>query len=122
VSAAFKPTKNRGEVEMSVYVGIDVHKRFCQAALMGEDGTILHELKFENTQEGARNLADLAKSINPHVKAVVEPSANYWIKVYDRLEDEGVEIKLSNPLRTKAIAEARVKTDRLDGAPRNLCD
>ena len=78
---------------MSVYVGIDVHKRFCQAALMGEDGAILHELKFENTQEGARNLVDLAKSINPHVKAVIEPSANYWIKVYDRLEDEGVEIK-----------------------------
>jgi transposase len=102
------------EVEMSIYVGIDVHKRFCQAALMGEDGAILHELKFENTQEGARNLVDLAKSINPHVKAVIEPSANYWIKVYDRLEDEGVEIKLSNPLRTKAIAEARVKTDRLD--------
>ena len=69
MSAAFKPATKEWmkEVEMSVYVGIDVHKRFCQAALMSEDGAILHELKFENTQEGARNLVDLAKSINPHV-------------------------------------------------------
>jgi transposase len=99
---------------MSIYVGIDVHKHFCQAALMDEKGILLHEFRFDNTQEGAHNLVNLAKSINPHVKAVVEPSANYWIKVYDKLEDEGVEIKLSNPLRTKAIAEARIKTDRLD--------
>ena len=99
---------------MSSYVGIDVHKHFCQAALMDEKGILLHEFRFDNTQEGAHNLVNLAKSINPHVKAAVEPSANYWIKVYDKLEDEGVEIKLSNPLRTKTIAEARIKTDRLD--------
>jgi transposase len=99
---------------MSVYVGIDVHKRFCQAALMDEDGTILHELKFENTMEGASCLVNLARSVNPHVKAVLEPSVNYWLKIYDKLEDEGVEVKLSNPSRTKAIAEARVKTDKLD--------
>jgi transposase len=99
---------------MPIYVGIDVHKKFCQAALMDENGSVLRELRFDNTLEGASSLVNLAKSIDPHVRAVVEPSANYWIRVYDKLEDEGVEIKLSNPLRTKAIAETRIKTDRLD--------
>ena len=99
---------------MTVYVGIDVHKRFCQAAMMDDSGRILRELKFENTLEGAYRLVNLAKSINPNVKAVLEPSANYWIKIYDKLEDEGVEVKLSNPSRTKAIAEARLKTDKQD--------
>jgi transposase len=99
---------------MPIYVGIDVHKKFCQAALMDENGSVLRELRFDNTLEGASSLVSLAKSIDPHVRAVVEPSANYWIRVYDKLEDEGVEIKLSNPLRTKAIAETRIKTDRLD--------
>jgi transposase len=99
---------------MAVYVGIDVHKRFCQAALIGEDGRILHELRFENTLEGAPSLLNLARSINPYVKADVEPSVNYWLKIYDKLEDEDVEIKPSNPLRTKAIAEARAKMDKLD--------
>ena len=99
---------------MAVYVGIDVHKRFCQAALMNEDGKILRETRFENTLDGASSLVNLARSIDPHVKAVVEPSANYWIKVYDKLEEEGFEVKLSNPSRTKAIAEARTKMDKLD--------
>ena len=56
---------------MGVYVGIDVHKRFCQAALMDDNGDILRELKFENNLEGAHHLVNLAKSIDPHVKAVV---------------------------------------------------
>ncbi len=99
---------------MAVYVGIDVHKKYCQAALMNENGKLVQELRFDNTQQGATSLVTLAKSVDPHVKAVVEPSANFWIRIYDKLEDEGVEIKLNNPLRTKAIAEARIKTDRLD--------
>jgi len=98
---------------MAVYVGIDVHKKFCQAALMNNDGRILREFRFDNTSEGASGLLDLARSIDPQVKAVVEPSANYWVRIYDKLEDEGVEVKLSNPLRTKAIAEAKVKTDKV---------
>jgi len=99
---------------MAVYVGIDVHKHYCQAALMSEQGLITHELRFENNSEGASTLLDLAKSVDPHIKAVVEPSANFWIRIYDKLEDEGVDVKLTNPLRTKAIAEARIKTDRID--------
>jgi transposase len=117
VIAAFKPTRRRNggeEPEMAVYVGIDVHKKYCQAALMSEQGKITHELRFDNTQQGATSLIDLARSIDPQVQVVVEPSANFWIRIYDKLEDEGVEVKLSNPSRTKAIAEARIKTDRID--------
>jgi transposase len=115
VIAAFKPTE-RMEVKkkMAVYVGIDVHKKYCQAALMNDHGHLLQELRFDNTSQGASSLVDLAKSVDSHVKAVVEPSANFWIRVYDKLEEEGVEVKLSNPLRTKAIAEARIKTDKID--------
>ncbi|MGP8068964.1 MAG: IS110 family transposase [Candidatus Bathyarchaeia archaeon] len=115
--AAFKPIRKRKggeETEMAVYVGIDVHKKYWQAALMSEQGRITHELRFDNTQQGATSLVTLAKSVDQHVKAIVEPSANFWLRIYDRLEDEGVEVKLSNPLRTKAIAEARIKTDRID--------
>ena len=100
--------------EMAVYVGIDVHKNYCQAAPMNDHGHLLHELRFDNNSEGASSLFNLAKSVDPQIKAVLEPSANFWIRIYDKLEEEGVEVKLSNPLRTKAIAEARIKTDRID--------
>jgi len=106
--------KGGEENEMAVYVGIDVHKKYCQAALMNDNGQITHEIRFDNTTKGTSNLVNLAKSVDSNIKAVVEPSANFWIRIYDKLEDEGVQVKLSNPMRTKAIAEARIKTDRID--------
>jgi len=99
---------------MAVYVGIDVHKHYCQATLISEQGRLTHELRFDNTTEEASNLVDLAKTVDTQIKAVLEPSTNFWIRIYDTLEEEGVDVKLSNPLRTKAIAEARIKTDRID--------
>jgi len=72
---------------MAVYVGIDVHKKYCHAALMDESGRIQRELRFDNTLQDASGLVNLARSIDSQVKVVVEPLANYWIKIYDRLED-----------------------------------
>ena len=39
-----------------------------------------------------------------------------WYWLYDHLENEGFEVKLSHPLKTKAIAYAKVKTDKVDSA------
>ena len=39
-----------------------------------------------------------------------------WYWLYDCLEDEGFKVKLSHPLKTKAIAYAKVKTDKVDPA------
>ena len=36
--------------------------------------------------------------------------------LYDQLQEEGFDVKLSHPLKTKAIAYARVKTDKVDSA------
>jgi hypothetical protein len=33
---------------------------------------------------------------------------------YEAFEKNGIDVKLANPMKTKAIAEARVKTDKLD--------
>jgi predicted NBD/HSP70 family sugar kinase len=36
---------------MAVYVGIDVHKKYCQAALMNDNGELKRELRFDNTMK-----------------------------------------------------------------------
>jgi transposase len=41
------------------------------------------------------------------------------IKTYKALEQTGIQTKLANPLKTRVIAEARIKTDKLDA--RILC-
>ena len=36
------------------------------------------------------------------------------VKIYDALQKNGIDISLANPLKTKAIAEAKIKTDKID--------
>ena len=49
---------------------------------------------------------------NTKAKAVIEATSNYRF-IYDVLENY-VEVKLAHPYKTRAIAEARIKNDRLD--------
>ena len=37
-----------------------------------------------------------------------------WYWLHDLLEEKGIEVKLSHPLKTKAIASARIKNDKID--------
>ena len=45
---------------------------------------------------------------------VCESTANLWLKTYQAFEKYNIRVKLANPLKTKAIAEAKIKTDTLD--------
>ena len=96
-----------------IYVGIDVHKRKCQSALMTEKGQILDELSFENNSQGLSILIEKLQPLGP-AKAVMESTGNFWIKTYEALEAAGIKTTLSNPLKTRAIAEARIKNDKID--------
>ena len=96
-----------------INVGIDVGKRFCQAALKAEDGRLLDELRFENTSQGVHELLTHI-AVHGKARAVLESTANYWIRIHDMLEDHAVDTILANPRKTKLIAEAKIKSDKLD--------
>jgi transposase len=96
------------------YVGIDVHKRMCQAAVLDEDGSILDESRFPNDAKGIEEFAGKLTSFRDEVRAAVESTGNLWIPIHDRLEERGIDVALSNPSKTKMISEAKVKTDRRD--------
>jgi transposase len=96
------------------YVGIDVHKKMCQAAILEDDGTLLDEQRFPNTAEGIEEYAGKLASFNDDLRAVVESTGNLWIQIHDRLETHGFDVALSNPSKTRLIAEAKVKTDKVD--------
>jgi transposase len=46
--------------------------------------------------------------------AVVESTSNYWYRTHDVLEENGINTLLANPLKTRIIAQARLKDDKLD--------
>jgi transposase len=97
-----------------IHVGVDIHKKYCQACLKNEEGTILEEIRFQNNLEGADKLAAL---LNKHDEARValESTGNLWVKLYDRLDEkENIDVILTNPKKTRIIAEAKIKTDKID--------
>lgn len=96
---------------MMRYVGIDVGKNRCRAAVMNEKGIIENEFFFENSNKG---IANLLSTLNNKDKVVMESTGNLWLNLYDSLDQRNIKVVLANPLKTKAIASAKVKTDKID--------
>ena len=96
------------------YVGIDVHKKMCQAAVLDDEGELLDETRFMNTPEGIEEFALKLLAYGDEVRAVVESTGNLWIQVHDRLEVHGYDVALSSPANSRLVSESRVKTDRTD--------
>lgn len=94
--------------EYPVCIGIDIHKKYSYVAVVDELGEIKEEAKIENTKESLEQFASKYKG----AKAVIEATGNYRF-IYDILENY-MEVKLAHPYKTRAIAEARIKNDRLD--------
>ena len=97
---------------MSVYVGIDVHRKRSQVAVVTEDGTVqLNKNVVNGSTPMLRLIGDL-----PSGTPVAFEAAFGWRWLADLLEDYGFEAHLVHPLRCKAIASARLKNDKVDAA------
>ena len=92
-----------------MYVGLDVHKKYSWATVLDEDGKKVQEQKFSST---GRELIAFLSSLSPADKVVMEASST-WTHIYDMLVERRIEAILAHPLQTKAIANARIKTDRI---------
>lgn len=92
------------------YIGIDAHKKYSQVSVMDEKGKILERAKVNNRREELQGA--LKEYTKAGAKAVMESGWN-WGLVYDMLADEVEEMKVAHPLKVKAIAEAKIKTDKI---------
>ncbi|HXS59460.1 MAG TPA: IS110 family transposase [Candidatus Sulfopaludibacter sp.] len=96
-------------------LGIDVGKRKCRAALKDDKGKILDEFFFGNDKDGIHNLLSRIQSHGKcSTRAVLESTGNMWMKIHDMLEENEIDTKLANPYKTRIIAEAKIKSDKLD--------
>jgi len=97
-----------------MYVGVDVHKKVCRAAIVNDEGELVDEFSFINSKKGVEDFMMKIEAFRDEVLVAVESTANLWVGLYDFLEGHGVRVVLSNPSRTRLIAEARVKTDKVN--------
>jgi transposase len=89
---------------------LDVHKRFAEIALVengeparrwGRIATTPHELR------------TFAEQLGPEDEVVIESTSITWA-IVDLMAPRAGRVVVSNPLRTRAIASAKVKTDQID--------
>ena len=89
-----------------MYLGIDTHKRYSQVAVVDGDGNLQEESRLPNDR-----LEELAKQYTG-AEAAIEASGHYR-PIYEML-DEHLDVTLDNPSKNRIIADAAVKTDRVD--------
>ena len=94
------------------FAGLDLHKKEVEAVVLDEEGNILHRCRFAATRAELEAFAKTRLSPDSTTVAV-EATTNTW-PVAAILRPLVHKVVVSNPLRTKAIAGAKIKTDKVD--------
>jgi transposase len=81
---------------------------------MNADGSIVEESEYDDKLTEAEIFAYSMKKKYGKYIAVCESTSNVRLKTYQAFEKYSIGVKLANPLKTKAIAEAKIKTDTHD--------
>jgi transposase len=93
-----------------LYVGVDAHKVTTQVTVMDETGKVIKRKRIESSEAGIN--AALGSYREP-LKAVLEASCT-WGPMYDWLDEGANEVVLAHPGKVRAIADARIKPDKID--------
>ena len=91
------------------YVGIDHHRQYSHMTVMDQMGQVLRSGRVPNLQN------DIGKFLEGFeaVEAVIETGRSSYTMV-DVLEEMGIAVKIAHPNEVKAIARAKIKTDKRD--------
>ena len=83
------------------YLGIDVHKRQAQVAVLDDEGTVVEEIRVAN--------ADLDEVAEKYAgsRAAIEAGSNYFT-IYDRLDEE-LDVTLANPAKADWLQNQKLQ-------------
>jgi transposase len=88
------------------YVGLDVHKRYIHGTVLDAQGKVVKRARFPYAPEAIEEFFNRIR----RVKVAIE--AGYcWQPAYELLEGMGYAVHLAHPLKTRLIADVKIKTD-----------
>lgn len=93
-------------------IGLDLGRHSGEAAAVEGHGRAVSLGRVDVSPDG---LAALIGKLRPDDRVVLEASTNTW-SIAELLTPHVTQVVVSNPLRTRAIAQAKVKTDQIDAA------
>lgn len=91
------------------FIGVDHHKQASVMTIVDKDGRELKNGRVLNLREGVKRFLE---GYHPFT-AVLEAGRSSYVMA-DLLRELGGEVKMANALQVKAIAHARIKTDKRD--------
>jgi transposase len=93
-----------------MYIGVDLHKKYSYVTRMTQEGEITFQGRVEHKPDSLR---DFVESISEDDNIAVEATCN-WYYFYELIEGQTPNVSLAHPLKTRAMASAMVKTDKID--------
>lgn len=92
------------------YAGIDLHKKYSYITVLDNEENIIIQDKFHNDKY---TLQKALLQLNTPIRAAVESTFNSnWL--VNTLEQVGINTLVIHPTKFKAIADSKVKTDKID--------
>lgn len=93
-----------------MYIGIDLHKKYSVVTTMDIKGNIINQKRIEHD---SNNLDQFITSLDEDDNIAMEATTN-WYYFYELLEAKTQNISLAHPAKTRVIAEAKLKNDKVD--------
>lgn len=97
--------------QMQLYAGLDMHGETTTGTIKDEVGNPVRVLKVDTSKDGVRMLFDRLQK--KQITAVFEASRN-WPYYVELIKPYCNKVIMAHPLRVRAIASARIKTDNID--------
>ena len=97
------------EEKPQFFIGMDLHQKTSTFSVKRRGGEIVAATTVPTTKES------IAEFLSPFQGSslTLEP-VSQWYCYADFIESLGLSVKIANPMRVKAIASARIKTDSID--------
>ena len=99
-------------------VGIDIAKRFHEAAIIDSSGkVIVKRIRFGNSHAGFLKLMDEVRKLDAPAEFGMEATGHYWLPLYAHLRQDGQTVHVINPLQSDALRNMflhKIKNDTID--------
>ena len=102
-----KPVERSCHVMSALFCGLDVHKESTYATLMDSGGRIVDQQRMTN--DGI-----LTYLSDYRIERIGMEASNQIAPLYRQLTKVGYDVQVSHPRKTRYIAEAKIKSDRVD--------
>jgi len=90
------------------YVGVDIHKKFCQVVELDENGSYIDEYRVDLCTDG---LMQFKTRVSKDDRLIIEAGGNAFF-IASHMKPYVRDVTVVHPAKTRSIGDARIKTDK----------